>query len=100
MAKSTVRSRFNSAVNQAVNDGLLDRKKHGALIMAAQKMAETMDREGWPIIDGRFDNVTPSTFMKYCEMLHLTPEDIPVPVQEGKAIKLVGNSKWKKASNE
>lgn len=99
MAKSTVKSRFNSAVKQAVDAGLLDRKKHGALIMAAQKMAETMDRDGWPIIDGRFDNVTPSTFMKYCEALHLTPEDIPVEVPDN-TVKLVGNSKWKKASNE
>ena len=99
MAKSTVRSRFNSAVNQAIKDGLIDRKKHGALIMAAQKMAETMDRDGWPIIDGRFDNVTPSTFMKYCEALHLTPGDVAVELPEN-TVKLVGNSKWKKASNE
>ena len=95
MAKSTVRSKFNSAVNQAVEAGIIDRKKHGALIMAAQKMAETMDRPGWPIIDGKFDNVTPSTFMKYCEALHLTPGDAPIEIPDN-AVKLVGNSKWKK----
>lgn len=97
MAKSTVLTKFNTAVNEAVKDGRLDRRKHGALIEAARKMAATMDREGWPIIDGKFDNVTPSTFQKYCEALHLTPsstasEDID------NAIKLVGNSKWKKAA--
>ena len=97
MAKSTVLSRFNSSVNAAVNDGRLDRKKHGALIEAARKLAATMDREGWPIIDGRFDNVTPSTYKQYCEMLHLTPDAKPAeeaaPVQN---VKLLGNSKWKK----
>lgn len=97
--KRTVTSEFKIAVKQAIDAGLLDKKKHGALIMAAQKMAETMDRDGWPLIDGKFDNVTPSTFMKYCEALHITPADVPT-VEPDNAIKLVGNSKWKKAVNE
>ena len=90
-------SRFNTSISEAVNDGRLDRKKHGALIEAARKLAATMDREGWPIIDGRFDNVTPSTYQKYCEMLHLTPDakqaEEPTPAQN---VKLLGNSKWMK----
>lgn len=101
MAKSTVLSKFNTSVNQAVKDGRLDRQKHGALIEAARKMAATMDREGWPLIDGKFDNVTPSTFQKYCEALHLTPDTMK-PVQAGSADakdkKRVGNSRWKKES--
>ena len=99
MEKSTVLSRFNTSVNEAVKDGRLDRKKHGALIEAARKLAATMDREGWPIIDGRFDNVTPSTYQKYCEMLHLTPDEIQTD-EEDKSLRLVGNSKWKKVANE
>ena len=95
MAKSTVLSRFNSSVNEAIKDGRLDRKKHGALIEAARKLAATMDREGWPIIDGRFDNVTPSTYKQYCEMLHLTPDAKPAETS-AQRMKLVGNSKWKK----
>lgn len=91
----SVLSRLNSSINEAVKDGRLDRKKHGALIEAARKLASTMDREGWPIIDGRFDNVTPSTYQKYCEMLHLTPDAKPAETPD-KVIKLVGNSKWKK----
>ena len=79
----------------------MDRKKHGALIEAARKLAATMDREGWPIIDGRFDNVTPSTYKQYCEMLHLTPDAAPDAEAAEKPMKLVGNSKWKKpAVNE
>ena len=55
-----------------------------------------MDREGWPIIDGRFDNVTPSTYKQYCEMLHLTPDAKPEEAEQPQNLKLVGNSKWKK----
>ena len=96
----SVLSRFNSSVNEAVKEGRLDRKKHGAIIEAARKLAATMDREGWPIIDGRFDNVTPSTYKQYCEMLHLTPDGEPAKEETEKVLKMVGNSKWKKASNE
>lgn len=95
MAKSTVLSRFNTSVNVAVKEGRLDRAKHGALIEAARKLAATMDREGWPLIDGRFDNVTPSTYKQYCEMLHLTPDEVPAETPET-SLKLVGSSKWKK----
>jgi hypothetical protein len=98
MAKSTVLSRFNSSVNAAVRDGRLDRTKHGALIEAARKLAATMDREGWPIIDGRFDNVTPSTYKQYCEMLHLTPDAKNEKPIQGQSIKLVGNSRWGKGA--
>ena len=89
-------------MNEAVKDGRLDRRKHGALIEAARKLAATMDREGWPIIDGRFDNVTPSTYKQYCEMLHLTPDAKPAAEGPAQNLKLVGNSKWKKetAANE
>lgn len=96
MAKSTVLSKFNSSVNEAVKDGRLDRKKHGALIEAARKLAVTMDREGWPIIDGRFDNVTPSTYKQYCEMLHLTPPAKSSELTPVKKANIVGNSKWRK----
>ena len=99
MAKSTVLTKFNSSVNEAVRDGRLDRKKHGALIEAARKMAATMDRPGWPIIDGKFDNVTPSTFQKYLEALHLTPDSIKIDLPDN-TVRLVGNSKWKKAAGD
>lgn len=93
----SVLSRFNRSVSEAIKDGRLDRKKHGALIEAARKLAETMDRDGWPIIDGRFDNVTPSTYKQYCEALHLTPEFVRMEkADQDKTVKLVGNSKWKK----
>lgn len=93
-------SKLNRSISVAVKDGRIDRAKHGALIEAARKLAEVMDRDGWPIIDGRFDNVTPSTYQKYCELLHLTPEDTPAADETDKVVKLVGGSKWKKASGD
>ena len=95
----SVLSRLNASVSQAVKDGRLDRKKHGAIIEAARKLAAMMDRDGWPVIDGRFDNVTPSIYKQYCEMLHLTPDAVPEEKDKGKVVKLVGNSKWKKSQN-
>ena len=62
----------------------------------ASRSCHSTLREGWPIIDGRFDNVTPSTYQKYCEMLHLTPDDKPAETETAKVMTLVGNSKWKK----
>lgn len=97
--KMSVLSRLNSSISEAVKEGRLDRRKHGALIEAARKLAATMDREGWPIIDGRFDNVTPSTYKQYCEMLHLTPDEVK-PEAEERPMRLVSNSKWKKTANE
>ena len=97
----SILSRFNSSVSQAVKDGRLDRRKHGAIIEAARKLAEVMDQESWPIIDGRFDNVTPSLYKQYCEALHLMPGDTAKQEEKEETITLVGNSKWKKkASNE
>lgn len=92
----SVTSRLKTSVNKAVKAGLIDRKKHGAAIEAALKLAAVMDDPDWPIIDKRYDNVTPSTFLKYCQALHLTPGEI---VEEKQEDSLVGHSKWKKTED-
>jgi hypothetical protein len=97
MGKSTVKSRFNTAVNEAVREGRLDRKRQGPMIEAARKLAEFMDTEGWPVVDGKFDNVTPSTFLKYCEILRLSPQKVKENESAPKP-RSVGNSKWRKAT--
>mgnify|MGYP003571263190 CR=1 FL=1 len=94
--KMSVTSRLKTSVNKAVKAGVIDRKKHGAAIEAALKLAAVMDAPGWPIIDKRYDNVTPSTFLKYCQVLHLTPGEI---IEEKQEDSMVGNSKWKKTDN-
>ena len=93
----SVKSKLRKSVKEAIEAGLIDKKKQGALIEAAMKMAEVMDNPDWPIMDKKFDNVTPSTFLKYCEALHLTPGDIVSKDPEDET-SILGKSKWKKTS--
>ena len=95
----SVKSKLRKSVKEAIEAGLIDKKKQGALIEAATKMAEVMDNPNWPIMDKKFDNVTPSTFLKYCEALHLTPGDI-IPKGPEDEASLLGHSKWKKKASD
>ena len=70
----TVVSSFNAAVKQAVDEGKLDRKKHGAAIAAGKKVASIMDEPTWPMVNGKLDNVSPSVFLKYCDALGILPD--------------------------
>ena len=94
-----VRDAFNAAVREAVKEGRINRKKHGAIIEAGRKVAGVMDEKDWPIVRGKIDNVSPGVFLKYCEALGLTV-DVKKPDQKSepseREIKLVGNSKWKR----
>ena len=101
-----VRDALNAAIREGVKDGTIDRKKHGPVIEAARKVSSVMDQEGWPIVNGKIDNVSPSVFLKYCEDLGIIAEK-KEPKKEKKTeekkepiLTLVGNSKWKKASND
>ena len=93
-----VREALNIAIREAVKDGRINRKKQGAVIEAARKVASVMDAPDWPIVRGKIDNVSPGVFLKYCEKLGLTVE---APKEQkdqksDKVVELVGNSKWKK----
>ena len=67
---------LNESIKAASAAGELDIVKHGATIASARKVARLMDEPGWPIIaDGRFDNVSPALFLKYCQALGFTPEE-------------------------
>lgn len=95
----TVTSRLKTSVNKAVKAGLIDKKKHGAAIEAALKLAAVMDAPGWPIIDKRYDNVTPSTFLKYCQVLHIVPDEV-ISEKDEEDSGVVGHSKWKKTASD
>ena len=95
----SVTSRLKTSVNKAIKAGLIDRKKHGAAIEAAMKLAQVLDDPDWPIIDKRFDNVTPSTFLKYCQILHIVPDEV-VPGKDEEEGGIVGHSKWKKTASD
>ena len=98
-----VRDALNQSIREAVKDGRIDRKKHGALIEAARKLATMMDDPDWPIVRGKLDNVSPTVFLKYCEKLGLDVDAPPKAkkVEDEIAVKdhggrIVGMSKWKK----
>lgn len=86
---------FDESVNQAIESGVLDKKKHGAAIEAARKVASMMDEPEWPIVRGKIDNVSPSVFLKYCDALHILPGvDVKPKAEKPKVTTIVGNSKW------
>ena len=93
---------FNESVDEAMRDGSLDKKRHGAAIEAARKLAVMMDEPTWPMVNGKLDNVSPGVFLKYCTALNLVPDEKSKPkVDRPKVTTVVGNSKWaqKRAAN-
>lgn len=71
----TVYRALNRSIDAAAKAGRIDRDAQAALIAAARKVARVMDGPEWPIIEGgKFDNVSPSTLLRYCEKLGICPE--------------------------
>ena len=90
----SVLSKFNKSVKAGIASGRIDKDRNGAVIEAAKKIAKIMDDPDWPIVKGKFDNVYPSLFLRYCEKLGIT--DLGKVQQAEKPLSLVGNSKWRK----
>lgn len=62
----------NEAVQAARSAGVLTDMDDGACAALLQ-LAERLDDPDYPMIDGRFDNVTAALYFKACEQLGLTP---------------------------
>jgi hypothetical protein len=62
----------NDAVQAGKRAGLITALDEGAVVVLLQ-MAKTLDDPEFPVIDGKFDNVTQGLYLKYCESLGLTP---------------------------
>lgn len=62
----------NDSVQAAKQAGQITDADEGAVAVLLQ-MAERLDDPDYPVIDGRFDNVTQALYLKYCEQLGLTP---------------------------
>lgn len=65
---------LNTSIGRAVNAGRIDPAAQAALISAARKLARVMDEPGWPIVSGKYDNVSPALLLKYCDALGIVPE--------------------------
>lgn len=62
----------NAAVQAGKRAGLIGPLDEGAVVVLLQ-MAQRLDDPEFPVIDGKFDNVTQGLYLKYCESLGLTP---------------------------
>jgi hypothetical protein len=62
----------NESVQAAKAAGIITAMDEGAVLVLLQ-MAQRLDDVEYPIIDGKFDNVTQSLYFKACEQLGLTP---------------------------
>ena len=93
---ATVTEQFNKAVDEGVKTGEINMKKHGPLIEVGRKLAGIMDDPDWPIFKGKYDNVSPGTFLKYCEKLGIAAEMKTEKPKKTETVTLVGNSRWKK----
>lgn len=69
-----IRAALERSLRSARADGRIDMAAQAALIAAARKLANLMDDPDWPLIAGRFDNVTPAKFLDYCTRLGLAPD--------------------------
>lgn len=97
----TIVESLKNAINGAINDGLIDEIRQKPIIEAAYKVAAVMDDPDWPMVNQKIDNVSPSVFLKYCDALKLTVNDVEVKAKKqgnvNKTAQLVGHSKWGKA---
>jgi len=62
----------NDAISEAVRAGIITPMDEGA-VAVLRMLAETLDHPDFPNIDGKFDNVSQSLYLKFCESLGLTP---------------------------
>ena len=92
----SVLSKFNRSVKAGIEAGRIDKDRNAAVIEAAKKIARLMDDPDWPVVKGKFDNVYPSLFLRYCETLGITDLNKGQQKEKDKPLSIVGNSKWRK----
>lgn len=66
----------SDALERSIRNAKHLRAEHSAPVAAARMAArrlDLLDQNGWEI-DGKLDNVTLPTFLKYCQALGLIPE--------------------------
>lgn len=63
----------NISVDAAIKDGSLDADINAGPIAAIRTVAAQIDHPDFPIVEGKFDNVSLSAYLRYCIELRLTP---------------------------
>lgn len=87
-----------SAFDKAVAEMNVDKVRTGAIIEAGRKLADIIDTPGWPMVCGRYDNVSPSMFLKYCQALGMS-EDIEADDGKKSTLSSIRMAVGRKASN-
>lgn len=72
MASGDVYDSTLAAIEAAETAGLLGDMDKGAIAVLLN-LAERLDDPDFPVIDGKFDNVSESLYFKSCDALGLTP---------------------------
>ena len=85
LPKGAVYKALNESIDAAARDGRIDKERQAAIIAGARKVARVMDDPEWPNVGGRFDNVSPSSLLKYCDALGIVPPPAGKPKADGGA---------------
>lgn len=64
-----MRRAVDRSIKAAHEQGLIDLDLQAGPICALRILAEQLDTPGWPLIDGRLDNVSLPTILRYCQAL-------------------------------
>ena len=62
-----------TSIDAAIADESIDAAVNAGPIAAILKVAGQIDHPDFPIVDGKFDNVSLSAYLRYCTELRLTP---------------------------
>ena len=91
----TVLQAFETSIAEAVKDGHLEQRKHGAIIEAARTVAAKMDAME------KNDIVSAGTFLKYCDALGIVPESAQhsAPKKKTKLTAFGSGAKFSKVEN-
>lgn len=77
----------NRSIRAAINDKTLDEDLSAGPIAAIRVLAEQLDHPDFPVVNGKLDNVSLPTYLRYCAELKLTPasrEDVKMGGAGGK----------------
>ena len=99
LPKGAVYKALNESIDAAARDGRIDKERHAAIIAGARKVARVMDDPEWPNVGGRFDNVSPSTLLKYCDALGIVPPPAGKPKADGGVDRLRASVKVLRAAS-
>lgn len=84
----TVRAETERSIKAAIKANTLDPEISAGPIEAILLVADQLDHPDFPIVNGKLDNVSLPTYLRYCAELRLTPASREEQKKEGGGGKL------------